>query len=186
MYYLPVKHFVHDLFKQTDLVPYLRIDSVGAPPGSTKASRGYKQKVTDNPAMTGRRSLAFIAQSDGVPYFKDKSLRSGTVATLRVANLPDAMGLQNRNTHMAAVQPSVYLSWCPDKQCAVQVHKNPKNQAPLVTVLSDELHDLYHRGLNVVDHSMAPGTSGREFLCRCVLLFWYASLLFSVNDKTGC
>ena len=55
----------------------------------------------------------------------------------------------------------------------VKVHKNPKNQAPLVTVLADELYDLHTRGMQVVDHSMPEGTPGREFLCRCVLLFWY-------------
>jgi hypothetical protein len=172
MYYLPVRHFVQDCFKQADLVPHLRNDAVGAEPGSLKASRGWAEKMTNNPVMHGRRDLAFVAQSDGVPYFKDKSLRSGTVASLRIANLPEAMSLQNRNTHMVALQPSVFLSWCPKKRKGVKVHKNPKNQAPLTTVLCDELYDLYARGLYVVDYSMADGTPGRVFLCRCCLLFW--------------
>lgn len=173
MYYLPTRHFVSDLFNQTDLAPHLRSDAFDAPPGSVKASRGWWQKVTSNPVLSGRRDLGLIAQSDGVPYFKDKSVRSGTVGTLRVANLPEAMGKQNRNTHMFGIMPSVYKSWCPVKKKAIQVHHNPKNQAPMVTVLSDELYDVYTRGVWVTDQSIPVGTPGREFLCRCVLLFWY-------------
>jgi hypothetical protein len=41
MYYLPVRYFVSDSFKQADLVPHLRSDASDAPPGSIKASRGY-------------------------------------------------------------------------------------------------------------------------------------------------
>ena len=177
MYYLPVRYFVSDSFKQVDLVPHLRSDASDAPPGSIKASRGYAQKMTDNPVLCGRRDLSFVAQSDGVPYFKDRTLRSGTVASLRHGNLPEAMSKQNRNTHMVALQPSVYLSWCPDKNGPIKEHRNPKNQAPLVTVLSDELYELYTRGVHVIDHSMETGTPGREFLCRCVLLFWYTRTL---------
>jgi hypothetical protein len=173
MYYLPVKHFVRDLYAQADLVPHMGVSVGNAPPGSVKRSRGWAQKVTNNPVLTGRRDLAFIAQSDGVPYFKDKTCRSGTVATLRVANLPEAMGKQNRNTHLAAVMPSVYLTWCPIKKRGIQTKHNPHNQAPLVTVLADELYDLYARGLQVVDYSMPTDSPGRAFLCRCVLLFWY-------------
>jgi hypothetical protein len=43
----------------------------------------------------------------------------------------------------------------------------------MVTVLSDELYDVYTRGVWVTDQSIPVGTPGREFLCRCVLLFWY-------------
>ena len=177
MYYLPVRYFVSDSFKQTDLVPHLRSDASDAPPGSIKASRGYAQKMTNNPVLCGRRDLSFVAQSDGVPYFKDLTLRSGVVASLRHGNLPEAMSKQNRNTHMVALQPSVYLSWCPIKKGPIKEHRNPKNQAPLVTVLSDELYDLYTRGVHVIDGSMEEGTPGREFLCRCVLLFWYTRTL---------
>ena len=36
----------------------------------------------------------------------------------------------------------------------------------------------------MIDHSMAEGAPGREFLCRCVLLFWY--FLTLVHVTTGC
>jgi hypothetical protein len=186
MYYLPVRHFITDSFKQVHLVPHLRSDSVDAPPGSIKASRGFAQKMTNNPSLCGRRDLSFVAQSDGVPYFKDRTLRSGLVATLRHGNLPEAMSKQNRNTHMVALQPSVFRSWCPDKNSSKQEHKNPKNQAPLVTVLSDELYDLYTRGQHVIDHSMSEGTPGREFVCRCVLLFWYTLICYMSVCDIGC
>jgi hypothetical protein len=172
MYYLPVRHFVRDTFKQVDIVEHLRNDAVGAAPGSMKASRGWAEKMTNNPVMHGRRDLAFVGMSDGVPYFKDKTKRSGTAAFLQHANLPEGMALQDRNCHMVALQPSVYLSWCPKKKKGVKVHKNPKNQAHLTTVLCDELYDLYVRGVHVTDHSMAEGTPGREFVCRCCLLLW--------------
>jgi hypothetical protein len=38
MYYLPVEHFVHDLFKQPDVSQHMNNDSVYAAPGSIKAS----------------------------------------------------------------------------------------------------------------------------------------------------
>ena len=179
MYYLPTEHFVHDIFKQPDVAQHMDNDSVGAAPGSIKASRGYAKKVTNNPMMSGRRSIALLAQSDGVPYFKDKTTRSGTICTLRNANLPEGMGKQNRNTHMAAVQPSVYLTWDHSKNRPRQVHHNPKNQAPIVTVLCDELYTGYVTGWRVVDYSMPEGVPGREFLCRVILLFWCAHQLFS-------
>jgi hypothetical protein len=172
MYYLPTEHFIHDLFKQPDVAEHMSNSSVDAVPGSIKASRGYAKKMTNNPVMSGRRDIAFIAQSDGVPYFKDKTTRSGTVCTLRVGNLPEGMGKQNRNTHLVAIQPSVYLSWDHSKDRPIQVHHNPKNQAPITTVLCDELYTGYVSGWNVVDYSMPVGAPGREFVCRTVLLLW--------------
>ena len=172
MYYLPTEHFVRDIFKQPDVAQHMDNDSVGADPGSVKASRGYANKVTNNPVMSGRRDIAFIAQSDGVPYFKDKTARSGTICILRVANLPEGMGKQNRNTHLVAVQPSVYLSWDKKKNRPVKVHHNPKNQAPIVTVLCDELYTGYVSGWRVEDYSMPEGMPGREIVCRCLLLYW--------------
>jgi hypothetical protein len=83
MYYLPVRHFVQDLFKQADLVPHLGNNSVGADPGSVKASRGWKDKMSDNPVMHGRRDLAFVAQSDGVPCGVARSRPSGSPTSLR-------------------------------------------------------------------------------------------------------
>jgi hypothetical protein len=174
MYYLPTEHFVHDLFKQPDVCEHINNHNVHAIPGSIKASRGWAKKMTNNPVMSGTRDIGLIAQSDGVPYFKDKTTRSGTICTLRVASLPEGMGKQNRNTHLVAVQPSVYLSWDKAKNRPVQVHHNPKNQAPIVTVLCDELYTGYVTGWKVTDQSLPEGVPGRVFWCRCVLLFWYA------------
>ena len=183
MYYLPTEHFVHDLFKQPDVARHMSKNSVGAAPGSIKASRGYAQKVTDNPVLAGWRDIAFLAQSDGVPYFKDKTARSGTICTVRVTNLPESMSLQNRNTHLVAVKPSVYLSWDPSKNCPMKVHHNPKNQAPIVTVLCDELYTAYVSGWKVVDHSIPVGTPGRNFLCRAVLLLWFVQRFLSLHTR---
>ena len=154
-------------------------NSVGAAPGSIKASRGYAQKVTDNPVLAGRRDIAFLAQSDDVPYLKDKTARSRTICTLRVTNLPESVSLQNRNTHLVAVQPSVYLSWNHAKKRPMKVHHNPKNQAPIVTVLCDELYTGYVSGWQVVDHSIPVGTPGWDFVCRAVLSLWFVHHFFS-------
>jgi hypothetical protein len=172
MYYLPVRHFVRDTWKVKDLADHLRNDTVGAEPGSLKNSRGWAEKMTNNPLMYGRRDLALVGMSDGVPYFKDKTKRSGTAAFLRHGNLPEGMALQNRNCHMAVLQPSVFLSWCPKKKKGKKVHRNPKNQAPMMTVLCDELYDLQVRGVECTDYSMPVGTPGRVFVCRCCLLLW--------------
>ena len=179
MYYLPTKHFVHDLFNQPDVAEHLDNSAVDAVPGSVKASRGYAAKVTNNPVMSGRRDIAFIGQSDGVPYFKDQTTRSGVICTLRVATLPEGMAKQNRNTHLVAIQPSVYLSWDVEKNRPVKVKHNPKNQAAIITVLCDELYTGYVSGWRVYDASMPMGAPGRDFVCRCILLFWFAyNLLF--------
>ena len=174
MYYLPTKPFVHDLFKQPDVVAHMSNSTADAVPGSIKASRGFASKITNNPVMSGRRDIALVAQSDGVPYFKDKSVRSGTICTMRNASLPEGMGKQNRNTHLVAVQPSVYLSWDHVKNRPKQIHHNPKNQAPIVTVLCDELYTGYVHGWPMIDYSMPEGAPGREFICRVLLLFWFA------------
>ena len=174
MYYLPTEHYVHDIFKQPDVVRHIDNDSSEALPGSIKASRGWAKKMTNNPVMSGARDIALAAQSDGVPYFKDQTTRSGTVATMRNVSIPDAMGKQNRNTHMAAVQPSVYLSWDHAKGRPVQVHHNPHNQAPITTVLCDELYTGYVTGWQVTDYNLPEGVPGRVFWCRVILLFWYA------------
>jgi hypothetical protein len=170
---------VHDLFNQPDVAEHLHNDTVDAAPGSVKASRGYAAKVTNNPVLSGRRDIAFIGQSDGVPYFKDKTTRSGVICTLRVATLPEGMAKQNRNTHMAAIQPSVYLTWDVDKNRPRQVHHNPKNQAAIVTVLCDELYTGYVTGWRVSDASIPKGMPGRYFVCRVILLFWSACNLLS-------
>jgi hypothetical protein len=101
-----------------------------------------------------------------------------------VASLPEGMDKQNRNTHLVAVQPSVYLSWCPIKKGPIKVHHNPKNQAPLVTLLCDDLYTLYVQGVRVVDYSVPVGTPGRVFVCRCVLLFWYSHSLVTSNETS--
>ena len=173
MYFLPTEHYIHDLFKQPDVSQHVSNTTHDAAPGSIRKSRGFAKKVTNNPVMQGRRDIAFIGQSDGVPYFKDKTTRSGTICTLRPASLPEGMDKQNRNTHLSAVQPSVYLSWCPKKKGPKTVHHNPKNQAPIITVLCDDLYTLYMDGVRTVDYSIPEGTPGREFICHCVLLLWY-------------
>jgi hypothetical protein len=81
-YYLPIKHWVQDLFRRPDLAPYLANDKVGQP-GSVRRSHGYKAKVLDNPVMNkDHRNQALIGTADGIPCFKNKNATRGVVPVM--------------------------------------------------------------------------------------------------------
>jgi hypothetical protein len=73
IYHFPLKHFIRGLFRRVDLVPHLWWDSGDPQEGSVLRSRGFKQKVIDNPAMNAdHRSIALIGTTDGVTFFDDQ------------------------------------------------------------------------------------------------------------------
>ena len=46
VYFTPIKHYLADLYRRTDLVPYLCSEADGHPEGHVTRSRGYKSKVS--------------------------------------------------------------------------------------------------------------------------------------------
>jgi hypothetical protein len=48
VYFTPIVHFLQNLYRRTDLVPYLFADADGHSEGHTTRSRGWKKKVLSN------------------------------------------------------------------------------------------------------------------------------------------
>jgi hypothetical protein len=74
-FFFPLAPYVRSLYARPDLVPYLYADRYdpAEPVGSIRRSRGWKQKMHDNPHMArDHRNLGFVETTDGVPFFKDQ------------------------------------------------------------------------------------------------------------------
>ena len=79
--------------------------------GSVVFSRGFQEKVTNNPVMSGdSRNQGIILASDGIPYFKDKGTnRSGYPCGARLANPPEQIGKSLGLTHLTMSSGSILL-----------------------------------------------------------------------------
>ena len=72
VYHFPLKHFIRALFRRPDLIPNLWFDAGDPPEGDIKRSRGFKQKVLDNPQMNeDHRNISLVGTTDGVCFFDD-------------------------------------------------------------------------------------------------------------------
>ena len=72
-FHFPVGSYIRALFARPDVVPHLYHDLDGRPESHTTRSRGFKQKVLDNPHMnTDHRNLGLVGTTDGVPFFDDQ------------------------------------------------------------------------------------------------------------------
>ena len=114
VYYFPAKFYFQDLFRRPDLVPYM--DSFKSPQsfpsGSVRRSKRWHTKVTNNENMNGdRRNAAIIANSDGVPLFKDNGCRSGWPLFIRNACLADDLWQEQTLCHMVGYTPSDHLTY---------------------------------------------------------------------------
>ena len=73
IYHFPLKNYVQSLYNRPDLSKYLWHDCGERPEGHVARSRGFKEKVLDNPVMNkDNRNLALIGATDGVPFFDDQ------------------------------------------------------------------------------------------------------------------
>lgn len=73
-FFFPIAPFVRSLYSRPDLVPFLAHDvEDGRPSGDITRSRGFAEKVRDNPHMNvDARNLGLVCTTDGVPYFDDQ------------------------------------------------------------------------------------------------------------------
>jgi hypothetical protein len=118
-YHMPMQFWLKDLYRRPDLVPHMHIDACpsSTPKGSLQRSQGYREKVTDNPAMQGeRRNTPIIGASDGAPYFKDRNAGNGTFFVLRHAGLTDGLILDPDLAHLVILVPSWH--WEPSEKNA--------------------------------------------------------------------
>jgi len=171
-YYLPIKHWLQDLFRRPDLAPHLANDAVGQP-GSVRRSHGYKRKVLDNPIMAqDHRNQALIATADGIPCFKNKNASRGVVPVMLRTTMPDGIGLDVRNVHMVALVPDQHWVVHPESGRKKRSKRKTGFLTAITLVMTDELLHLYETGVMVVDHALPLDDVTRVFRLFVILLYW--------------
>jgi hypothetical protein len=175
LYYLGITDWVKDTYNRPDLVHKLRNDANNGGPGSLIESHGWKTKMKDNPVMMADvRNLGLIGTADSVPYFKDMLARGGVPFMLRHGNLCPELQLELRNCHLVGILPNEVQDLDPDTGQVVRVNKHNSTLFPMLLVMADELCNLYVHGCDVTDTTKPKGHPNRRFVCRVVLLYWYA------------
>jgi hypothetical protein len=174
MYYMPLKYYLQNLFRNKSLVPHLHHDSGEQPPGSVVRSRGFHEKVLANEHLNGEsRNQGLILSSDGVPYFKDRgSNRKGYPCGARLANPPEHIGKSLPLTHLVCLMSCEYWDRDPHTGKPKRVCLAPKCMQLMMLRIADELHHLYYVGIRVVDYSLHENNVDRVFILMCILLFW--------------
>ena len=129
--------------------------------------------VEDAQMAEDNRNIALIAAADGVPFFKDKH-RGCWPFVFRVANLPDSLSLLMTNCHLSMFSAREYYGIDPQTSTVKRYVREPKSLHPHLMIICDDLYAAYTTGHDITDFSVPRGLDGRDFLCRCVLLFWTA------------
>lgn len=170
-WYLPLKFWLQDLWRQKPISKHLANDKPGRP-GSIRRSRGYQDKVCNNPRMnTDHRNLGLVATADGIPCFKDKNARSVIPCMTRTV-MDEELGLNLKYNHLWALVPNYYSDICKDTGRTIRIKKKTSFLTAATTVLADELLWLGDVGCPCVDESFPPGSPQREFNCKVILLYW--------------
>ena len=148
IFFFPIAPFVRSLFKRADLVRYLywgREDS--RPRGHASRSRGFQQKVEQNPIMNGdQRNLGLVGTTDGVPFFNDQK-RGGWPFVQRVVNLPDKLSMHFANVHLHMLAPSEFWELDEDAGVLRRRVRAPASLQPHMHVIVDDLLRAYHEGI---------------------------------------
>jgi hypothetical protein len=186
IYHFPIEHFIRALYRRKDIISSLLLDSGDPPEGHVTRSRGFKEKVLDNPVMSqDHRNIALVGTMDGVCFFDDR--RRGAwpvffrydslgymffIFTLRIANLPDALSTHMANVHLGMVGGNEFYERDALASKLNRKIRSPKSFRPHLTVLCDNLLDAYINGVPTTDFSYPEGAPGRKFRCHVMLLFW--------------
>jgi hypothetical protein len=170
VYFMPLAGFLSNIFRQPELVKHLLHDSGKFPSGHVRRSRGFWEKVNNNPHMNqDNRNLGLVAALDGVPYFKQKG-RGGWPFIYRIANLPDGLSLLPVNCHMTMLSSAEFLS-LQDNTRVIRTVREPKSLRPHMSILCDDLYLAYNKGHQIVDHSKLVDEPSRVFWLTCILLY---------------
>jgi hypothetical protein len=171
-FYFPLDPFLHDLFKDPDLCEHAHQNVGQFPPGHTRHSKGWYDKMTNNPHMNGEtRNQALIGMADGIPLFKDKHSRSCVPVAVRLAGQPDSVSKKFNNIHLAALYPCDF--WVKDRDTGMlkrERHKPSNIGALLILLVQDLLY--WYTGKAAIDYNLADHDPNREFVLRAILLFW--------------
>ena len=147
IYFFPLGPWVQSLYTNPNLVPHLYADREVETDGGIRNSRGWKQKMVDNPVMNqDHRNLGLVGTCDGVPFFKDQR-RGGWMFVQRVANLPETLSQHMANCHLHMLSANEY--WVIDESAGVLRRRirAPKSLMPHMHVIADDLLGAYKHGL---------------------------------------
>ena len=172
MFHFQLKSYVRSLYNRPDLSAHLWHDCGDNPEGHVTRSRGFRQKVTENPHMASdNRNLALVGTTDGVPFFDDQ-IRGCWPFFFRCANLPDSLSTLPANIHLGLLSANEYYEV--DKESGVLRRRirGPKSLNPHLTVLVDDLLGAYRKGITVCDSTRAYSDPDYTFQCRVILLYW--------------
>jgi hypothetical protein len=134
------------MFARPDLAKHIRIDFPGRNSGHGARSRGYKEKVTDNPQINSeRRNMALMGTTDGVPYFEDQR-RGAWPFILRCVNLPDGVSMNQANTHLHLISANEYFEVDTGSDILRRRIRGPKSLQPHMNIIVDDLLGFYHKG----------------------------------------
>ena len=173
-YYLPCSQFFQDIFRQTDLIPYLQNNYSPVPvlDGHVRKSTGWNVKVTNNPNINSdSRHQPVVLSADGVPYFKEKNDRSGWPFVLQLANLPPALNSDLSLCHLIALGGCEYLDTDPATGKIIRVKKEHASLNPILLRITDELLTLEKRGVACEDFSLPVSDPRRKFRLKSILMY---------------
>jgi hypothetical protein len=105
LYFIRPDYWLQGLYNQAEHSHVLHQDAYVRNVSDVRLSRGYKEKVLENPIMNrDKRNVALIGTSDGVPLFrKENSKRMAVPFVLRVAG-DEPFASQLENLHLTALQ----------------------------------------------------------------------------------
>ena len=146
LFFFPIGPFVRGLYARSDLVPFLRFDRDGRPESDITRSRGFREKILDNPHMNGdHRNLGLVGTTDGVPFFDDQK-RGAWPFFHRVSNLPDALSTHMANVHLHLLSCNEYWELDTESQMLRRKIRNPKSLQPHMSIIVDDLLHAYWKG----------------------------------------
>ena len=114
--------------------------------GGILQSRGFKQKVLDNPDMNqDHRNLGLVGTTDGVPFFADQR-RGAWPFVLRCANLPDTLSTHMSNCHLHMLAANEFWVNDPDAGMLRRKIRAPKSLHAHLSIITDDLLKVYKKG----------------------------------------
>ena len=124
VYYFPIARFLTDMFSRPDMCPYLdNRPSSRTPETSVKLSRGYRDKVLNDPSLQGdHRHQGLVLSTDGIPYFGSSGQHSRGAWPLlaRLASLPDGLWDRFELAHLYGLEAQEH--WVTDVETGA-VHR---------------------------------------------------------------
>jgi hypothetical protein len=171
-YYFPLDTFVQGIFRDADLDASRKTtaDTSPFPPGHIRFSKGWYDKMTNNPQMN-EWSQGLIAAADGVPMFRHKASKSVVICILRQANQPDHLSKKFGKMHLSFLYPCEMWVQDPGTGKQFRESQSPKNLGPMVTLLVDDLLHWYD-GKIVINHAVPSHDAAREMCVHLILLIW--------------